>query len=130
MKGLFILLLIMGIAFMFYSVVEGIRYYRVRNCIRTINGVIYNLTTASAESMRLYNSKWAKVSFTVDGGIIVSENRIQVPMSSKVGDKITVKYDVNNPKRIITVSVQRMILFLSIAVAFLLIAFIIWLKAL
>lgn len=115
---------------MFYSVVEGIRYYRVRNCIRTINGVIHNLTTASAESMRLYNSKWAKVSFTVDGIIIVSENRIQVPMSSKVGDKITVKYDVNNPKRIITVSVQRMILFLSIAVAFLLIAFIIWLKAL
>lgn len=47
--------------------------------------------------MKVYNSKWATISYKVDGKMRVAENRVLVPMGSIVGDRIMICYDRNCP---------------------------------
>ncbi|MGX7149469.1 hypothetical protein [Enterococcus ureasiticus] len=63
-------------------------------------GIIEEVFLVAPEVMKIYNSKWAIVSFTADGEKYVSENRIQVPMSCEVGSTIKIKYDIDHPTKV------------------------------
>lgn len=85
-------------------------------------GHIVDIYTVAAETMKVYDSKWALVMYRVDGKMITSQNRIVVPMSSNIGDSVEIQYDRDNPNVLISQSPKRFILFMLCAVAALIIA--------
>jgi len=72
--------------------------------------------------MKVYNSKWALVMYSVDGRMITSQNRIVVPMSSNVGDPVDIQYDLDNPNVLISQNPKRFIVFMLCSVMTLIIA--------
>lgn len=85
-------------------------------------GRIVDVSTLAAETMKVYNSKWALVMYSVDGRMITSQNRIVVPMSSNVGDPVDIQYDRDNPNVLISQSPKRFIVFMLCSVMTLIIA--------
>ena len=85
-------------------------------------GHIVDISTVAAETMKVYNSKWALVMYSVDGKTITSQNRIVVPMSSNVGDSVEIQYDRVNPSVLIMQSPKRFIVFMLCSVMTLIIA--------
>ena len=85
-------------------------------------GHIVDISTTAAETMKVYNSKWALVMYSVDGKTITSQNRIVVPMASNIGDSVEIQYDRDNPNVLISQSPKRFILFMLCAVMALIIA--------
>ena len=93
---------------------------RDRLCRAT--GNIVDISTLAAETMKVYNSKWALVMYNVDGQMIISQNRIVVPMSSNIGDPVKIQYDRDNPSVLIVQSPKRFVVFMLCAAAALIIA--------
>lgn len=79
-------------------------------------GTISFITMPNAEAAKARNSKWAKIAYTADGKNYLSKNRIQVPMSAQVGASIAVRYDIDQPERIYSFSIQRIVVSILIAV--------------
>ena len=59
----------------------------------------YFFQTINPENSKFRNSKWATVSYKVNGRTYQSQNCIQVPMASQIGTTITVRYDTQNPEK-------------------------------
>jgi endo-beta-N-acetylglucosaminidase D len=78
-----------------------------KNKIDYTDGTIVGANTAVPETMKKNNSKWAIVSYKVDGKMITSENKIQVSMNSKVGDKVKIAYLINNPEKLFTATFKK-----------------------
>ena len=93
-----------------------------RNRICKTTGRIVDVSTLAAETMKVYNSKWALVMYSVDGRMITSQNRIVVPMSSNVGDPVDIQYDRDNPNVLISQNPKRFIVFMLCSVMTLIIA--------
>ena len=93
-----------------------------RNRICKTTGSIVDISTLVAESMKVYNSKWALVMYSVDGKTITSQNRIVVSMSSNIGDSVEIQYDRDNPNVLIMQSTKRFIVFMLCSVMTLIIA--------
>lgn len=73
------------------------------------NGTIVSIKSTNPTNEKWRNAKLAKVSYLVDGRNIVSKNHIQVPLTSEIGTKLTIRYDRNQPERIYSYSLKRMI---------------------
>ncbi len=101
---------------------EGIILLKKRDQICKTTGRIIDVSTLAAETMKVYNSKWALVMYSVDGRMITSQNRIVVPMSSDVGDPVDIQYDRDNPSLLIVQSSKRFVIFMLCAIAALMIA--------
>ena len=101
---------------------EGIILLKKRNRICKTTGRIVDVSTLAAETMKVYNSKWALVMYSVDGRMITSQNRIVVPMSSNVGDPVDIQYDRDNPNVLISQNPKRFIVFMLCSVMTLIIA--------
>ena len=71
---------------------------------------------ANPETAKTRNSKWAKVTYRVDGKIYVSGNRIQVPLTAQVGNSVTVRYDLQHPERLYSYSLARIVVSLFVTV--------------
>lgn len=78
-------------------------------------GIISSIKMPNAEMAKARNSKWAEITYTVDGKTYRSKNRIQVSMASQVGDSITVRYDMEHPEKLYSFSVSRIIISLLVA---------------
>ena len=78
------------------------------NCIQTV-GTIISFKTINPENSKFRNSKWATVSYKVNGRTYQSQNCIQVPMASQIGTTITVRYDTQNPEKLYSFSILRII---------------------
>jgi len=74
------------------------------------------------ETAKARNSKWAKVSYNVNGKSYQSANRIQVSMTSQIGTPVTVRYDIFNPEKLYSFSVSRIIVSLIIATVCIIVA--------
>lgn len=101
---------------------EGIILLKKRDRVCKTTGNIVDISTLAAETMKVYNSKWALVMYSVDGRMITSQNRIVVPMSSNVGDPVDIQYDRDNPNVLISQSPKRFIVFMLCSVMTLIIA--------
>ena len=86
-------------------------------------GTISSIKMPNAEMAKARNSKWAEITYTVDGKAYCSKNRIQASMTSQVGDSVTVRYDMEHPEKLYSFSVSRIIISLLIAVICVLAAF-------
>lgn len=128
MGSVVLLFLFVAFALFLLGYKEGIILLKKRDQVCKTTGNIVDISTLAAETMKVYNSKWALVMYSVDGQMITSQNRIVVPMSSNIGDPVDVQYDRDNPNVLIVQSPKRFIIFLLCAVAALIIALLLKLK--
>lgn len=124
MGSVVLLFLFAALALFLLGCKEGIILLKKRNRICKTTGRIVDVSTLAAETMKVYNSKWALVMYSVDGRMITSQNRIVVPMSSNVGDPVDIQYDRDNPNVLISQSPKRFIVFMLCSVMTLIIAMI------
>ena len=122
MGSVVLLFLFAALALFLLGCKEGIILLKKRNRICKTMGRIVDVSTLAAETMKVYNSKWALVMYSVDGRMITSQNRIVVPMSSNVGDPVDIQYDRDNPNVLISQSPKRFIVFMLCSVMTLIIA--------
>ena len=128
MGSVVLLFLFAAFALFLLGCKEGIILLKKRDRVCKTTGNIVDISTLAAKTMKVYNSKWALVMYSVDGQMITSQNRIVVPMSSNIGDPVDVQYDRDNPNVLIVQSPKRFIIFLLCAVAALIIALLLKLK--
>ena len=122
MGSVVLLFLFAALALFLLGCKEGIILLKKRNRICKTTGRIVDVSTLAAETMKVYNSKWALVMYSVDGRMITSPNRIVVPMSSNVGDPVDIQYDRDNPNVLISQNPKRFIVFMLCSVMTLIIA--------
>ena len=122
MGSVVLLFLFVALALFLLGCKEGIILLKKRNRICKTTGRIVDVSTLAAETMKVYNSKWALVMYSVDGRMITSQNRIVVPMSSNVGDPVDIQYDRDNPNILISQNPKRFIVFMLCSVMTLIIA--------
>lgn len=122
MGNVVLLFLFAALALFLLGCKEGIILLKKRNRICKTTGRIVDVSTLAAETMKVYNSKWALVMYSVDGRMITSQNRIVVPMSSNVGDPVDIQYDRDNPNVLISQNPKRFIVFMLCSVMTLIIA--------
>ena len=122
MGSIVLLFLFAALALFLLGCKEGIILLKKRNRICKTTGRIVDVSTLAAETMKVYNSKWALVMYSVDGRMITSQNRIVVPMSSNVGDPVDIQYDRDNPNVLISQNPKRFIVFMLCSVMTLIIA--------
>lgn len=122
MGSVVLLFLFAAFALFLLGCKEGIILLKKRDRVCKTTGNIVDISTLAAETMKVYNSKWALVMYSVDGQMITSQNRIVVPMSSNIGDPVDVQYDRDNPNVLIVQSPKRFIVFMLCSVMTLIIA--------
>lgn len=122
MGSVVLLFLFAALALFLLGCKESIILLKKRNRICKTTGRIVDVSTLAAETMKVYNSKWALVMYSVDGRMITSQNRIVVPMSSNVGDPVDIQYDRDNPNVLISQNPKRFIVFMLCSVMTLIIA--------
>ena len=122
MGSVVLLFLFAALALFLLGSKEGVILLKKRNRICKTTGRIVDVSTLAAETMKVYNSKWALVMYSVDGRMITSQNRIVVPMSSNVGDPVDIQYDRDNPNVLISQNPKRFIVFMLCSVMTLIIA--------
>lgn len=122
MGNVVLLFLFAAFALFLLGCKEGIILLKKRDRLCRATGNIVDISTLAAETMKVYNSKWALVMYNVDGQMIISQNRIVVPMSSNIGDPVKIQYDRDNPSVLIVQSPKRFVVFMLCAAAALIIA--------
>lgn len=122
MGSVVLLFLFAAFALFLLGCKEGTILLKKRDRVCKTTGNIVDISTLAAETMKVYNSKWALVMYSVDGRMITSQNRIVVPMSSNVGDPVDIQYDRDNPNVLISQNPKRFIVFMLCSVMTLIIA--------
>ena len=98
-----------------FALINSIQFLLKRNKTAQATGTIISIKMPNPETAKARNSKWAKVSYTVDGKHYESQNRIQVPMALQVGATIKVRYDKSNPEKLYSFSLMRIVVSILIA---------------
>lgn len=99
-----------------FALYNAFVFWAKRNTTAKTIGTISSITSPNPETAKARNSKWAKVTYCVNGKNYVSKNRIQVPMTSQIGDSVTVRFDLKQPEKIYSYSLTRVLVSLLIAV--------------
>ena len=81
-----------------FGLINCIQFFLKGNKTAQTVGTIISFKTINPENSKFRNSKWATVSYKVNGRTYQSQNCIQVPMASQIGTTITVRYDTQNPE--------------------------------
>lgn len=97
-----------------FAIINAVALALVRGKIAETMGTIVQIQTAVPETMKKNNSKWATVSYKVGERTYTSQNRIQVSMSSMVGDQVLVQYDINQPSKLYSYSISKVLIALLI----------------
>lgn len=98
-----------------FALINSIQFLLKRNKTAQTTGTIISIKMPNPETAKARNSKWAKVSYMVDGKHYESQNRIQVPMALQVGATIKVRYDKSNPEKLYSFSLIRIVISILIA---------------
>ena len=81
-----------------FGLINCIQFFFKGNKTAQTVGTIISFKTINPENSKFRNSKWATVSYKVNGRTYQSQNCIQVPMASQIGTTVTVRYDTQNPE--------------------------------
>lgn len=92
-----------------FGLINYIQFFLKGNKTAQTVGTIISFKTINPENSKFRNSKWATVSYKVNGRTYQSQNCIQVPMASQIGTTITVRYDTQNPEKLYSFSILRII---------------------
>ena len=100
-------LYVIAIAALVFAAVNGILLVAKYGKTAKTIGTIVSVKTVYPESVKRFNSKWAKVSYKVDSRTYTSENQIQVSMWADIGDQVTVRYDKEHLEQLYSFSVWK-----------------------
>lgn len=98
-----------------FGLINCIQFLLKRNKTAQTTGTIISIKMPNPETAKARNSKWAQVSYTVDGKSYQSQNRVQVPMALQVGSTVKVRYDKLNPEKLYSFSLLRIAVSILIA---------------
>lgn len=98
-----------------FGLINCIQFLLKRNKTAQTTGTIISIRMPNPETAKARNSKWAQVSYTVDGKSYQSQNRVQVPMALQVGSTVKVRYDKLNPEKLYSFSLLRIAVSILIA---------------
>lgn len=99
-----------------FGLINCIQFLLKRNKTAQTTGTIISIKMPNPETAKARNSKWAKVSYMVDGKSYQSQNRVQVPMALQVGSTVKVRYDKFNPEKLYSFSLLRIAVSLIIVI--------------
>lgn len=88
----------------------------IQNKSAKTTGTVISFTTAIPTENGFHNSKWAQVSYKVNGKNYISTNRIQVPFSSELGSTVEICYDKQQPEKIYSFTAARSLVSLGIMI--------------
>ncbi len=98
-----------------FGLINCIQFLLKRNKTAQTTGTIISIKMPNPETTKARNSKWAQVSYTVDGKSYQSQNRVQVPMALQVGSTVKVRYDKLNSEKLYRFSLLRIAVSILIA---------------
>ena len=98
-----------------FGLINCIQFFFKGNKTAQTVGTIISFKTINPENSKFRNSKWATVSYKVNGRTYQSQNSIQVPMASQIGTTVTVRYDTQNPEKLYGFSILRIIVSFIVA---------------
>ena len=93
-----IFLYVIAVIALCFGLINCIQFFLKGNKTAETVGTIISFKTINPENSKFRNSKWATVSYKVNGRTYQSQNCIQVPMASQIGTTVTVRYDTQNPE--------------------------------
>jgi hypothetical protein len=108
------LYIIAGITLCF-GLANFIQFLLKRNRTAQTVGTITSIKMPNSEHTKFNNSKWATVSYKMNGKNYQSQNRIQVSMSSQIGTPVTVRYDMQTPEKLYSFSGLRIVVSFLVA---------------
>ncbi len=117
-----IFLYILTAASLCFGLVNVIQFFLNHKKTAQTVGTIMSIKMPNPDTAKNRNSKWATVSYKVDGRIYQSQNRIQVPMTSQIGSTVKVRYDKFYPEKLYSFSILRIVVSFVIAVICFLVA--------
>ena len=98
-----------------FGLINCIQFLLKQNKTAQTTGTIISIKMPNPETAKARNSKWAQVSYTVDGKSYLSQNRVQVPMALQIGATVKVRYDKLNPEKLYSFSLLRIAVSILIA---------------
>ena len=113
---------IAAIIFLILGLVDLSRGLLLKSNTEYVKAEVISIWQPNPEAVKKGNSKWANFIYSVDGKQYTSSNRIQVSMSTKVGDIKQIKYDKRNPEKIYGFSIKRACIFFIVAIVLFVIA--------
>lgn len=116
------ILYIIAILSFSFAIFNGILFLLKYGKTAKAHGTIVSIKSTNPTNEKWRNAKLAIVSYPVNNRNIVSKNRIQVSSSAQIGTPIIIRYDRNQPERIYSYSVKRIIAGVLIGIGSLLIA--------
>lgn len=110
-----IFLSVIAAAALCFALINCVQFLLKRNRTAQTTGTIISIKMPNPETAKARNSKWAKVSYKVDGKTHQSQNRIQVPMALQIGSTVKIRYDKFNPEKLYSFSLLRIVISILIA---------------
>lgn len=115
-----IFLYVISAASLCFGLANAIQFLLKHSKTAQTVGTITSIKMPNPEIAKHRNSKWAIVSYKVDGKTFQSQNRIQVPMASQIGSPVRVRYNKFEPRKLYSYSLLRIVVsFLIAAICFL-----------
>lgn len=114
-------LILIAIAALGFCMANTASYIANKNHCKETQGTILSLKTINPSTEKMRNSKWALITYTVNGKTYTSQTRIQVPMSAAIGTPVSVRYDTRQPEKLYSFSTKRIIISAAIVLGSLLI---------
>lgn len=111
-----VFLCVVGVIAGCFGLVNAVQFLLLQKKTARVVGTVVSIKMPNPETARTRNSKWAVVSYEVDGRLVQSGNRIQVPMTSQVGSFVHVRYDKQEPEKLYAFSLGRMAVAFLVAV--------------
>ena len=78
-----VFLCVVGVIAGCFGLVNAVQFLLLQKKTARAVGTVVSIKMPNPETARTRNSKWAVVSYEVDGRLVQSGNRIQVPMTSE-----------------------------------------------
>ena len=98
-----------------FAIYNGVFLVLKSGRTKQTTGTVISITMPNPPTAKARNSKWAILTYIADGKLYTSSNRIQVPMSTMVGSRIPVRYDVEKPDCLYSFSVKRILIAVGVA---------------
>lgn len=90
-----------------FAAVDTIRCLWKRGKTVVATGTVIFLWSPNPDTAKKNNSNWATVSYKASGREFTSRNRVQVPMGTKVGHTVKIRYDRERPEILYSFSTLR-----------------------
>lgn len=112
---------IVAVIFLILGIVDLGRSLILKNKTGYVVGEVILIWQPNPEAVKKGNSKWATFSYIINGKNYTSQNRLQVSMNTKVGDRKIIKYDKKTPEKLYSFSVKRALVFFAVSALFFLV---------